>query len=567
MVEYLMTPVKYVNDTKEYRVIRLQNGLTAMLIADLHSKTCASQDDDEDKATASGEHKTKDKNSSEDFDEVDDEDEDEDTSNNYDEENSFLVTKRVERNQKKILINHLQAACSLCVEVGSFSDPPEIPGIAHFLEHMLFMGSEKYPQENDFDAFLSKHGGSTDTETDCDLTIFFFDVQEEHLLPTLDRFAQFFIKPLMKRDAITRGRKAMESEFQRHLHCDNTRKNQLISSFARAGHPASKFTSGNLIRLRDNVDDDKLYAELHKFRERHYSAHRMKLAIQARLSLDTLQKYVTTCFADVPSNGLPPDDFTEFKDGISFDTPAFRRMYKIESVQNLSQLEVTWAVPSLLDVYEIKPYHYISRIIEHDENGSLISYLRRKMWGTNVFCYTGEYGFEHTSIYSLLKFTVQLTDEGQKHLEEVLDAIFSFINLWRMEGPQERIYDEMCDITEAIRFSEKDTRDVMCWCQNMHYYPPCDYIIGDDLYLQYDDKTIQMCLDYLKPENVNIMIFNGKFNAELDKTEPWFQTRYTDVEIPRECIERWKVIKPLPDFHLPNTLFTRNTWHQINSCA
>ncbi|KMQ86941.1 nardilysin isoform x3 [Lasius niger] len=177
----------------------------------------------------------------------------------------------------------------------------------------------------------------------------------------------------------------------------------------------------------------------------------MKLAIQARLSLDTLQKYVTTCFADVPSNGLPPDDFTEFKDGISFDTPAFRRMYKIESVQNLSQLEVTWAVPSLLDVYEVKPYHYISWIIEHDENGSLISYLRKKMWGTDVFCYTGEYGFEHTSIYSLLKFTVQLTDEGQKHLEEVLDAIFSFINLWRMEGPQERIYDEMCDITEAIR--------------------------------------------------------------------------------------------------------------------
>lgn len=39
-----------------------------------------------------------------------------------------------------------QAACALCVDVGSFSDPPEIPGLAHFLEHMVFMGSEKYPQ-------------------------------------------------------------------------------------------------------------------------------------------------------------------------------------------------------------------------------------------------------------------------------------------------------------------------------------------------------------------------------------------------------------------------------------
>lgn len=39
-----------------------------------------------------------------------------------------------------------QAACGLTVGVGSFSDPPEIPGLAHFLEHMIFMGSEKYTE-------------------------------------------------------------------------------------------------------------------------------------------------------------------------------------------------------------------------------------------------------------------------------------------------------------------------------------------------------------------------------------------------------------------------------------
>jgi len=54
--------------------------------------------------------------------------------------------------------------------------------------------------------------------------------------------------------------------------------------------------------------------------------------------LDTLEKYVTTCFADVPSNGLPPDDFTEFKDGVSFDTPAFRKMYKVKPFKDVSQV-------------------------------------------------------------------------------------------------------------------------------------------------------------------------------------------------------------------------------------
>jgi len=44
------------------------------------------------------------------------------------------------------------------VHVGACSDPVEVPGLAHFCEHMLFLGTERYPEEDSFSKFLSSNG-------------------------------------------------------------------------------------------------------------------------------------------------------------------------------------------------------------------------------------------------------------------------------------------------------------------------------------------------------------------------------------------------------------------------
>jgi nardilysin len=59
-----------------------------------------------------------------------------------------------------------KAAAALSVGVGHFTDPWNLQGLSHYLEHMLFMGSEKYPDENDYDAFLTAHGGASNACTE-----------------------------------------------------------------------------------------------------------------------------------------------------------------------------------------------------------------------------------------------------------------------------------------------------------------------------------------------------------------------------------------------------------------
>ena len=58
-----------------------------------------------------------------------------------------------------------KCAAALDVHVGHMSDPTDRPGLAHFCEHMLFMGTDKYPRENEWDDYITSHGGDNNAYT------------------------------------------------------------------------------------------------------------------------------------------------------------------------------------------------------------------------------------------------------------------------------------------------------------------------------------------------------------------------------------------------------------------
>ena len=143
--------------------------------------------------------------------------------------------------------------------------------MAHFLEHLLFMGSEKYPEENSYDAFMSKHGGSDNAYTENEETVYHFEIPQEQLAGALDLFAQFFVAPLLKESSVDRELKAIESEFMLCKNSDCSRMTQLMAhtcgkSFRE--HPASKFGWGNIHSLktlpeRDGHDPLKMLREFY----------------------------------------------------------------------------------------------------------------------------------------------------------------------------------------------------------------------------------------------------------------------------------------------------------------
>uniref|UniRef100_A0A8C7RPP2 Nardilysin b (N-arginine dibasic convertase) n=1 Tax=Oncorhynchus mykiss TaxID=8022 RepID=A0A8C7RPP2_ONCMY len=499
------------SDPKKYRYIELTNGLRVLLISDFSGAdgkdACGEEEEEEeeeDGASGGGEEEEEEGDSGEGT-----EEEDEDAEEEHD--SDFEELDEEQEGKQKKGSSEKQSAAALCISVGSFSDPEDLPGLAHFLEHMVFMGSEKYPAENGFDAFLKKHGGSDNASTDCERTIFQFDVQRKYFREALDRWAQFFICPLMIEDAIDREVEAVDSEYQLARPSDSHRKEMLFGSLARPKHPMGKFCWGNAQTLKHEPREKQIntYQRLRDFWKRYYSAHYMTLTVQS----------------------------------------------KVVPVRKVHALTVTWALPPQGKQYRVKPLHYISWLIGHEGAGSILSLLRKKCWALALFGGNSETGFDQNTTYSIFSISITLTDEGFQNFHQVVHLVFQYMKMLQTLGPQQRIYEEIQKI-EANEFHYQEQTDPIEYveniCENMQLFPKEDFLTGDQLMFEYNPEVISLALALLTPERANLLLLSPEHEGYCSHKEKWFGTNYSMEDLPEEWARRWAGDFDLnPDLHLP----------------
>ena len=538
LVKLLPTPIKASTDKKEYKSIVLENGLKVLLISDT-TYSLEKLDQEELLEDDGGDMDDQECSSS---------DTEEDSEND---EMTELPTKSV----SKSVTGLKKSAAGLCIQMGSFSDPFELPGLAHFLEHMVFMGSEKYPDENSFDQFIQKHGGFDNAHTDCENTTFYFEIQRKHFKEGLDRFSQFFISPLMKKDAMQREREAVDSEFQMNLPSDYARKQQIFGSLAKDQHPMKKFMWGNLSSLQmGQLEDDEVHRQLQNFRRRHYTAQSMTLAVQSQATLETLEQLVLESFSSIPNNLQNKETFSHLGEPFKTEPSKFCKMYKMVPVKNVFQVDVNWALPSLIDKFKSKPLHYLGTIIGHEGKGSLIAYLRKKAWALQLCAGNAEDGFEHNTTYSAFSMSIVLTKSGHENIDSVLLAVFSYLKMLKKSGANSRIFEEMKKV-DALDFEfgaqPQPVDNVEKLCEGMRIYPSELYITGSALAFEFDPTLIDNLTQKLNENDVNIFLYSKDYEEVATITEPWFKTKYACEEIPTEWKEAWKTTEILEEFHLP----------------
>ena len=133
------------------------------------------------------------------------------------------------------------SAAAVDVYAGSFNDG-DIEGLAHFCERMLFLGTEKYPDEAAYSTYLTINGGSPPyAYTAPEYTNYFFSVNSDKLEGALDHLAQLFVSPLFKESGVGRVKNAIESDYQRYIYFSHEREYLLVKVVADPASPFSRY--------------------------------------------------------------------------------------------------------------------------------------------------------------------------------------------------------------------------------------------------------------------------------------------------------------------------------------
>ncbi|XP_050230326.1 insulin-degrading enzyme-like 1, peroxisomal [Mercurialis annua] len=440
--------------------------------------------------------------------------------------------------------------CSACmnVNVGSYSDPAGLEGLAHFLEHMLFYASEKYPLEDSYSKYITEHGGRTNAYTTSEHTHYFFDVNADSFEDALDRFAQFFIKPLMSADATMREIKAVDSENQKNLLSDSWRMNQLQKHLSDEGHPFHKFSTGNweTLNVRPKAKGMDTRHELIKFYEENYSANRMHLVIYAKESLDKIQSLVDHKFQQIRNKDRSCLSFP----GQPCKSEHLQILVKTVPIKQGHRLKITWPITPEILHYKEGPCRYLSHLIGHEGEGSLFYVLKTLGWATGLGAGEGEWSTE----FSFFDVSVDLTDAGHEHVQDIIGLLFKYIQLLQKSGVCKWIFDELAAVCET-KFHYQDKTPpidyVVKIASDMDIYPPKDWLVGSSLPSVFSPNIIQMVLDQLSPKNVRIFWESKIFEGQTENVEPWYGTAYSIEKITSSLIQEWMLYAPNENLHLP----------------
>ncbi len=135
-------------------------------------------------------------------------------------------------------------------DAGARTERPEENGMAHFLEHLVFKGGEKYDDYRKVNETAERMGGSLNAYTSHDLVAFHITVRAEAALEAIDLLTDFVGRPKIDPAELDRERGVVIQEIQRYKDQPASVAEDLIDRAAFGDHPLGRTVLGPEEHLR-----------------------------------------------------------------------------------------------------------------------------------------------------------------------------------------------------------------------------------------------------------------------------------------------------------------------------
>ena len=443
---------------------------------------------------------------------------------------------RLDNDMVVLLVSDPQAVKSLSalvVPVGSLQDPADHQGLAHFLEHMTLMGSQKYPQPDSLAEFLKLHGGSHNASTAPYRTAFYLEVENDALDGAVDRLADAIAAPLLDKKYADRERNAVNAELTMARTRDGMRMAQVSAETINPAHPAAHFSGGNLETLSDKPGSPVLDA-LHTFRDSWYSANLMKAVIYSNKPLPALARMAADTFGRVPNRQISRPEITvpvvtDAQKGIIIHyVPAMPRKV----------LRVEFRIDNNSDRFRSKTDELVTYLIGNRSPGTLSDWLQKQGLAEGIRADSDPVVNGNSGV---LAISATLTDKGLAHRDEVTAAIFSYLDLLRTQGIDKRYFDELAHVL-ALDFrypSINRDMDYVEWLADTMIRVPVEHALDVvNIADQYDPQAIKDRLAMMTPQNARIWYISPQ--EPHNKTAYFVDAPYQVDKISEQTFADWQ---------------------------
>jgi insulysin len=437
-----------------------------------------------------------------------------------------------------------KSAFAVAVEAGSLEDPADFQGLAHFCEHMLFLGSDKYPDQDAFSRQLALHDGNHNAYTSAEETVYFNEIGNEGLDKGMDIFAQFFIAPTFQTGMVDKEIHAVDSEHMKYKPDTQRRLWHLLYSIANPENPSHQFATGDLetLKTRPEKEGKSLVEALHLFHKQNYCVNRMTLVLVMNKSNDEQLELAHKHFDNLPkatAESCPPRPRYVDKTPFSLELGNLGRQLTI-ATPGSPEMWLFFPMPDLKKNYKNQAESYLWHVLGHYGQGGLKALLQEEDL-SHSFSYSG-----HSTVAgSAIIVTFSLTEKGAKDPSAIMQHFFAYLDVVRKAGVDKTIIDNMKQMRQVqFDYQEKQASEfnfVSSLAGSAPHYAPEDVLTGGFLL---DTPSVELTtevLSKLTADNMNIALVLPTFDEKTGNAhEKYYDFKYDNVAIDSKLIESLK---------------------------